>query len=45
MSDAGGRVRWDQELPGTRRCHVDDPFDNRIEVIERDRVAEREDPR
>ncbi len=45
MSDAGGRVRWDQELSGTSRCYADEPFDKRIELIERRRVAEREDPR
>jgi catechol 2,3-dioxygenase-like lactoylglutathione lyase family enzyme len=27
-------VRWDDEVPGTRRCFVDDPFGNRIELIE-----------
>jgi hypothetical protein len=25
---------WSDEIPGTRRCHVDDPFGNRIELIE-----------
>ena len=28
-----GAVRWDDELPGVRRCYVDDPFGNRIELI------------
>ncbi|MCU1389527.1 MAG: hypothetical protein JWL72_2865 [Ilumatobacteraceae bacterium] len=27
-------VRWSDEIPGTRRCHVDDPFGNRIELID-----------
>jgi len=27
-------VRWDDEIPGTVRCHVFDPFGNRIELIE-----------
>jgi catechol 2,3-dioxygenase-like lactoylglutathione lyase family enzyme len=27
-------VRWDDEIPGTVRCHLDDPFGNRIELIE-----------
>ncbi|MFM5885413.1 MAG: VOC family protein [Novosphingobium sp.] len=31
---AGGEVRWDTELPGMLRCHVDDPFGNRIELIQ-----------
>ena len=26
-------VRWDDELPGVRRCYLDDPFGNRIELI------------
>ena len=26
--------RWSTEIPGTRRCHVDDPFGNRLELIE-----------
>ena len=25
---------WSDEIPGTRRCHIDDPFGNRIELIE-----------
>ena len=28
-------IRWDDELPGVRRGYVDDPFGNRIELIER----------
>jgi len=27
-------VRWNDEIPGKIRCHVDDPFGNRIELIE-----------
>ena len=27
-------TRWSNELPGTRRCHIDDPFGNRIELID-----------
>lgn len=32
--DAAG-VEWrpDQDLPGVRRCHLDDPFGNRVELI------------
>ncbi|MFM5917916.1 MAG: VOC family protein, partial [Novosphingobium sp.] len=26
-------LRWDDELPGVQRCHVSDPFGNRIELI------------
>lgn len=32
---AGVAVRWDQDLPGVRRCYLDDPFGNRIELVER----------
>ncbi len=31
---AGVATRDDHELPGVRRCYVDDPFGNRIELIE-----------
>ncbi len=31
---AGHEVRFDDELPQVRRCYVDDPFGNRIELIE-----------
>jgi catechol 2,3-dioxygenase-like lactoylglutathione lyase family enzyme len=31
---AGHQVRWDDEIAGVRRCYVDDPFGNRIELIE-----------
>ena len=31
---AGHGVRFDDEIPGVRRCYVDDPFGNRIELIE-----------
>ena len=30
---AGRSVRWDDELPGVRRCYVDDPFGNRLELM------------
>jgi catechol 2,3-dioxygenase-like lactoylglutathione lyase family enzyme len=30
----GIEARWSDEIPGTVRCHVDDPFGNRIELIE-----------
>ena len=33
LGDAGHPVRWDVELPDVRRCYVDDPFGNRIELI------------
>jgi catechol 2,3-dioxygenase-like lactoylglutathione lyase family enzyme len=31
---AGHAVAFDDEVPGVRRCYVDDPFGNRIELIE-----------
>jgi catechol 2,3-dioxygenase-like lactoylglutathione lyase family enzyme len=27
-------VRWSDEIPGTVRCHLDDPFGNRIELVD-----------
>ena len=27
-------VRWSDEIPGVDRCHVDDPFGNRLELID-----------
>ena len=30
----GIEARWNDEIPGLDRCHVDDPFGNRIELIE-----------
>jgi catechol 2,3-dioxygenase-like lactoylglutathione lyase family enzyme len=33
LEGAGHPVRFDDELPGVRRCYVDDPFGNRIELI------------
>jgi catechol 2,3-dioxygenase-like lactoylglutathione lyase family enzyme len=27
-------ARWSDEIPGTVRCHIDDPFGNRIELVE-----------
>jgi pimeloyl-ACP methyl ester carboxylesterase len=34
VRSAGLDARWSDEIPGTVRCHVDDPFGNRIELIE-----------
>ncbi len=34
LEAAGHPVKWDEELPGTRRFYVDDPWGNRIEVLE-----------
>jgi catechol 2,3-dioxygenase-like lactoylglutathione lyase family enzyme len=33
LSSSGRKVSWDEEMPGVRRCYVDDPFGNRIELI------------
>ena len=33
LDEAGHPVRWDDELAGVRRCDVEDPFGNRIELI------------
>ena len=35
--DATGAIwRWDHDLPGRRRLYVDDPFGNRVELIDND---------
>jgi len=34
LRSSGVAVRPNEELPGVRRCFVDDPFGNRIELIE-----------
>lgn len=34
LTGAGVRVRPDEALPGTRRLYVDDPFGNRLELLE-----------
>lgn len=33
LRGAGGEVRDDTSIPGVRRCHVHDPFGNRIELM------------
>jgi catechol 2,3-dioxygenase-like lactoylglutathione lyase family enzyme len=34
LQAAGVVPRPSDELPGVRRCHIDDPFGNRLELIE-----------
>jgi catechol 2,3-dioxygenase-like lactoylglutathione lyase family enzyme len=34
LESAGHPVLFDGEVPGVRHCYVDDPFGNRIELIE-----------
>ena len=34
VAESGLDVRWSDEIPGTVRCHVDDPFGNRLELVE-----------
>jgi catechol 2,3-dioxygenase-like lactoylglutathione lyase family enzyme len=31
---SGLDARWSDEIEGVERCHIDDPFGNRIELIE-----------
>jgi catechol 2,3-dioxygenase-like lactoylglutathione lyase family enzyme len=38
LTAAGVATRRDQENPEVRRCHVDDPFGNRIELIDAGRA-------
>ncbi len=41
LAAGGHRVRFDEEIPGTRRCYVDDPFGNRLELIESNGEADK----
>ena len=34
LAASGLHPTWSDEVPGPRRCHVDDPFGNRIELID-----------
>ena len=34
VADSGLAVRWADDIPGVVRCHVDDPFGNRLELME-----------
>ena len=34
VATAGLDVTWSDEIPGTVRCHLHDPFGNRLELIE-----------
>jgi len=34
LQAAGVEAREDSNIPGTRRCHIFDPFGNRIELID-----------
>jgi len=33
LARRGHAPRWDEELPGARRCYVEDPFGNRLELL------------
>lgn len=39
VRSAGLDVRWNTEIEGVYRCHLDDPFGNRIELVEADRAT------
>ena len=34
LRSVGAPCRWDDEVPGERRLYTDDPFGNRLELIE-----------
>ena len=34
VAGAGLDARWSDELPGVARCYVDDPFGNRLELVD-----------
>lgn len=33
LIEEGYAVEWDENIPGTRRCYVQDPFGNRLELV------------
>lgn len=33
LAAAGRSVEWDTNIPGVRRCYIEDPFGNRIELV------------
>ena len=33
LVEAGAMVRWDEDLPGTRRFYTEDPWGNRLELL------------
>lgn len=34
LRESGVEARWDEDFPGYRRCYVDDPVGNRIELLQ-----------
>ena len=36
VADRGLEVAWSDEIPGTVRCHLHDPFGNRLELVDAD---------
>lgn len=34
IEESGASWRWDEDLPGVRRLYLDDPFGNRLELID-----------
>ena len=34
VAERGLEVRWDDDRPDVARCYVDDPFGNRIELVD-----------
>jgi catechol 2,3-dioxygenase-like lactoylglutathione lyase family enzyme len=39
LRDLGIEVNEPDDIPGVRRCHVHDPFGNRLELIELERIG------
>ena len=44
LLEAGCEVRWDEALPDVRRFYVDDPWGNRLELVEAAATQRREVP-
>jgi GrpB-like predicted nucleotidyltransferase (UPF0157 family) len=38
LLEAGCEVRWDDAIPQVQRCYVDDPWGNRLELVEKPRA-------
>jgi len=34
LKEAGGSARWNTDIPDVRRFHTDDPFGNRVEIVQ-----------
>ncbi len=40
VESAGLDATWNTEIDGLVRCHVDDPFGNRVELVDADTIQQ-----